>query len=195
MSSPVATLGDVRTVALSEIHPYERNPRRIPARAVEQVAKSIRDFGWQQPLVVDTEGVLVIGHVRLAAAKSLGLPEAPVVTASGLSEAQVRALRIADNRAHDYTTWDYQTLVEELNGMGEEFADVLDLTDWSNLMKEFETHASPGGAQSLPSEPDVVMPGTGYTLSVEFADRNAADAAGPTLMALDGVLNVRHATR
>lgn len=183
-------------VKLSTIKPYEHNPRRITAKAVEQTAKSIRDFGWQQPIVVDQDMVIVAGHVRYAAATELGLNTVPILVADGLSPAQVRAFRIADNRSHDYTTWDYTELVAELNGLGEEFGDVLDLTDWSALMQAFETAGQSANDQDLPDSADnVPISGTGFVLTVEFGNREDADRAGPTIMALPGVLNVRHANR
>lgn len=58
---------------LSEIRPYPKNGRRIPQAAIDAVAKSIQEFGWRQPIVVDKEGVIVVGHVRLKAAYQLGL--------------------------------------------------------------------------------------------------------------------------
>ena len=62
---------------LERIFPYARNARQIPPEAIEKVARSIREFGWRQPIVVDTDGVIIVGHVRLLAAKKLGLEEAP----------------------------------------------------------------------------------------------------------------------
>src|SRR5260370_18976778 len=102
---------------LADIHPYHRNARKIPERAVIAVAKSINEFGWRQPIVVDKAGVIVIGHVRLAAAHWLKLDVAPVHVAANLSEEQIRALRLADNRVHDETTWDPELLTAELLDM------------------------------------------------------------------------------
>jgi DNA modification methylase len=91
---------------LEKIIPYARNARRIPPQAVDKVAASIREFGWRQPIVVDKEGVIIVGHVRLLAARKLGLKEAPVHVASNLTPAQVRAYRLLDNRSHEETSWD-----------------------------------------------------------------------------------------
>jgi ParB-like chromosome segregation protein Spo0J len=74
---------------LDKIHPYARNARQIPAKAIDKVAPSIREFGWRQPIVVDNDGVIIVGHVRLLAAQKLGLKEAPVHVARNLSAAQV----------------------------------------------------------------------------------------------------------
>ena len=82
---------------LSEIHPYEKNPR-FNDGAVEAVANSIKEFGFQQPIVVDKDLVVVVGHTRLKAAEQLGLTEVPVVIAENLTPEQVQAYRIADNK-------------------------------------------------------------------------------------------------
>jgi ParB-like chromosome segregation protein Spo0J len=78
--------------------PYARNARKWTKSAIEKVAASIKEFGWVQPIVCDNEDVIVIGHLRLAAAHFLELTEVPVHVASNLSPAQIKALRIADNR-------------------------------------------------------------------------------------------------
>src|SRR3984893_18327825 len=96
------------------IRPYGRNPRQIPARAVEKVAASLREFGWRQPIVVDREGVIICGHTRLLAARKLGLDQVPVHVAENLSPAQVRAYRLMDNRSHEETDWDLELLGPEL---------------------------------------------------------------------------------
>ena len=80
---------------LSEIHPYENNPR-INDTAVDAVARSIEEFGFRQPIVVDEEGIIIVGHTRYKAAIQLGLTEVPVHVAKGLSPAQVQAYRLAD---------------------------------------------------------------------------------------------------
>jgi ParB-like chromosome segregation protein Spo0J len=82
--------------SVSEITPYERNPRVIPQSAVEKVAASIRQFGWQQPIVVDTNGVIVAGHTRRLAALHLGLKAVPVHVADDLSPDQIAAYRLAE---------------------------------------------------------------------------------------------------
>src|SRR4051812_35669838 len=86
---------------LDRIKPYERNARKIPQKAVDKVAASLREFGWQQPIVVDRNGVIVAGHTRLLAAKQLGWNEAPVHVADKLTPAQTRAYRLMDNRSNE----------------------------------------------------------------------------------------------
>lgn len=93
--------------------PYERNPRRNDA-AVEKVAASIREFGWDSAIVVDRDGVIIAGHTRLKAAKRLGLAEVPVIVRADLTPEQARALRLADNKTGELAEWDEALLGEEL---------------------------------------------------------------------------------
>ena len=96
--------------------PYAKNPRRNDA-AVEKVAASIREFGWAQPIVVDGDGVIIIGHTRLKAAKKLGLATVPVLVRSDLTPEQVAALRLADNKTAELAEWDEPLLAAELDAL------------------------------------------------------------------------------
>jgi ParB-like chromosome segregation protein Spo0J len=107
---------EVKLVSIDSVKPYDKNPR-INAAAVDAVAKSIAQFGWRQPVVVDSKGVVVIGHTRLLAARKLGMKTVPVHVADGLSDAQIKALRIADNATGDIATWDYDLLPLELKDL------------------------------------------------------------------------------
>lgn len=98
---------------LSEIVPYERNPR-INENAIEPVARSIKEFGWQSPIVIDKDNVIIAGHTRALAAKSLGLKEVPCIIASALTSEQVKAYRIADNKTGEIAEWNYELLPFEL---------------------------------------------------------------------------------
>ena len=101
--------------------PYARNARKITDAAVDKVAASIKEYGWQQPIVVDAEGVIIAGHTRLLAAKRLGIESVPVVVARDLTPQQVKAYRLADNRLAQETTWDRELLgleVQELSALG-----------------------------------------------------------------------------
>ena len=104
---------------IESIRPYENNPRCNDA-AVDTVAESIRQFGFRQPIVVDEDGVIIVGHTRYKAAQKLGLETVPVHVATGLTPAQVRAYRIADNKSAEASTWDLDLLpieLAELQGM------------------------------------------------------------------------------
>jgi DNA modification methylase len=98
---------------LADIKPYERNPRHNDD-AVDAVAAFIRAFGFRQPIVVDEEGVIIVGHTRYKAAVKLGLEQVPVHVAVGLSPAQAKAYRIADNQTATLSSWDDDKLSQEL---------------------------------------------------------------------------------
>jgi ParB-like chromosome segregation protein Spo0J len=99
---------------IENLVPYARNPRQIPQIAIDKVARSIQEFGFRQPIVVDTKGVIIVGHVRLLAAQKLELTNVPVHVATELTAAQVNAYRLADNRTNEEATWDIEALVLEL---------------------------------------------------------------------------------
>src|SRR5690242_6410792 len=88
----------LRMVSVEKLIPYARNARTHSASQVRQIAASIREFGWTNPLLVQPEGVIIAGHARLLAARQLGIEEVPVIELAGLSQAQCRALVIADNQ-------------------------------------------------------------------------------------------------
>lgn len=131
-------LGTVRVLPIDSIRPCADNPRKVPPSAVDIVSKSISEFGWQQPIVVDVDNVIIVGHTRHLAAKKLKLKQVPVVIAEHLSPAQVRAYRIADNRSGDFTSWDFPALARQLDDLAEDFADVLALADWQSIVAEFD---------------------------------------------------------
>lgn len=93
--------------------PYENNPR-INDDAVDAVAASLREFGWRQPIVVDTDGVIIVGHTRLKAARKLGIAEVPVHVATDLTPEQIRAYRIADNQTATIADWNLDLLPIEI---------------------------------------------------------------------------------
>ncbi len=99
-----------------QVQPYPGNPRQND-EAVDAVAASLREFGFRQPVVVDADGVIIVGHTRWKAAKKLGLAKVPVHVATDLSEAQIKAYRIADNQTAAIAEWDYELLPVELAGL------------------------------------------------------------------------------
>jgi DNA modification methylase len=98
---------------VDRVRPYDKNPR-LNDDAVDAVARSIQEFGFRQPIVVDDEGVIIIGHTRFKAAKKLGLTEVPVHIARGLSPEKIKALRIADNKTAEIAEWNLELLPIEL---------------------------------------------------------------------------------
>ena len=102
--------------------PYENNPR-VNDGAVRFVANSIKEFGFQVPIVIDKNGVIIAGHTRLKAAKLLRMSEVPCIRAANLSDKQVKAYRIADNSVSEVSTWDESLLKLELEGIDFDFSD------------------------------------------------------------------------
>lgn len=103
----------ITLMALTDITPYENNPRNNE-EAVEKVANSIKEFGFNQPIVVDKDNVIIVGHTRYLAAQELGLTEAPVIVAGNLSDEQAQAYRLADNKTGELAGWDFEKLALEL---------------------------------------------------------------------------------
>ena len=101
---------------IDQIKPYHNNPR-INKDSVDKVAASIREFGFKQPIVVDKDNVIIVGHTRLKAAKKLKLKEVPVMVADDLTPEQVAAYRLADNKTAEFSIWDDDLLLEELDNI------------------------------------------------------------------------------
>jgi DNA modification methylase len=141
---------------LSDIRPYENNPRQNDD-GVEAVAASLREFGWRQPIVVDAEGVIVVGHTRWKAAQQLGLEEVPVHVARDLTPEQARAYRIADNQTANLSSWDFDLLPLELTDLQQADFD-LGLLGFSadELTKIFGDSAAGGltDPDDIPAPPD-----------------------------------------
>ena len=111
-----------------DIHPYLKNPRHNE-KAVPYVANSIREFGFKVPIVVDESHTVICGHTRLAAAKSLGLEEVPCIIATDLTQEQVQAFRLADNKTAEIAEWDEELLQDELDDL----TDIFDMSDFGFL--------------------------------------------------------------
>ena len=105
--------------AVADLKANGRNPRTHDDKQIAQIAASIRQFGFTNPILIDEEGMLIAGHARLAAARLLELPKVPTITVIGLSDAKKRALVIADNRLAENAGWDLQILGEELEFLSE----------------------------------------------------------------------------
>lgn len=125
-----------------DLTPYAHNAKRHPDDQVEHIANSIREFGFRQPIVVDADNVVVIGHGRLLAAKKLGLDAVPVVRADDLTEAQIKALRLADNKTNE-SEWDFGLLDAELVDLALDFD-----------MSDFGFDEIPGGVSDTPTAAD-----------------------------------------
>jgi len=121
---------EIENIPISEIIPYEKNPRKNE-KAVEIVARSIKEFGFKVPIILDKNNEIIAGHTRLKAAIKLKMTSVPVIRADELNEEQVKAFRIMDNKSIEYAEWDYDLLEEELKVLQKVDFD-LSLTGFSN---------------------------------------------------------------
>ena len=99
---------------INSIKPYENNPRKLSDKAIETVAMSLKEYGFRQPIVVDKDRIIVVGHTRFRASKKLGFKEVPITIADNLTPEQINAYRIADNRTSEESEWDNELLKMEL---------------------------------------------------------------------------------
>ncbi len=99
---------------VTDVKPYTGNPRVISDSAVNSVSDSIKSFGWQQPIVVDGDYVIIAGHTRFLAAKKLGMKTVPIKISDNLTTDQIKAFRILDNKLNELTTWDDGLLEAEM---------------------------------------------------------------------------------
>ena len=104
----------IKLAEISNIKPYENNPRKLSEQAIEKVAMSLKEYGFRQPIVVDKDMVIVAGHTRFRASKKLGLKQVPISVIDNLSEEQINAYRIADNRTAEESEWDNELLKMEI---------------------------------------------------------------------------------
>lgn len=104
-------------MSVEELIPYENNPRKNDD-AVEKVALSISAFGFKVPIVIDANNVIVTGHTRLRAAKKLGITMVPCIKADDLTDEQIKAFRLADNKVAEFSQWDEEKLMKELDELG-----------------------------------------------------------------------------
>lgn len=136
---------------LDEIKPYGNNPRKNE-QAVQAVANSIREFGFRQPIVVDKDGVIIVGHTRYKAARELGLETVPVLVAGDLTDEQARAYRLADNKTNELAGWDFDMLTDEIMSL-----------DFSGIdMSQFGFDTSKGDGEGTSS-------GSSFTYHEQYA--------------------------
>jgi hypothetical protein len=105
---------DVQMLPISEILPYERNPRDHSQNQIEELKNSIRQWGWTMPVLVDEEKMVIAGHGRLYAAQELGIDEVPCLMTTGWSDEQKQAYVIADNKIAENSTWNQELYISEL---------------------------------------------------------------------------------
>lgn len=118
--------------SIKDVKPYGKNPRKN-LRAVDAVANSIKEFGFKVPIIIGGDGEIVAGHTRVMAAEKLGLEEVPCIVADDLSPEQIKAFRLADNKAAELAEWDFSLLENELH-------DIEINTDFSMGLFGFDEH-------------------------------------------------------
>lgn len=141
--------------SLKDIKPYEKNPRKND-KAVQAVAESIKEFGWKVPIVIDKEGVIVAGHTRYKAAKKLKMTEVPCILADDLTEEQVKAYRLADNKTAELADWDLELLSVELSDIIELDMSLFGFNVEEPKEKQVEAHEDTFDC-TLPDEPKAKM--------------------------------------
>lgn len=132
---------------ISVIQPYPKNAKKHPKKQIQQVANSIKEFGFNQPIVIDKDNVVIVGHGRLEAAKLLGLKDVPVIQVD-LTEERAKAYRLADNKLNE-SEWDMDLVIEELKGLSEE---MLDLTGFDKDLI-IEPEENDDEVPEVPEEP------------------------------------------
>ncbi|MEB3209565.1 MAG: ParB N-terminal domain-containing protein [Synechococcus sp.] len=180
-----------KQLPLDKLIPYAGNPRKND-HAVEQVAAAIKRFGFRVPVLAKSDGSLIDGHLRVKAAKHLGMEEVPVVLCDDLSEADIKALRISINRMAELADWDSELLSAELEGLAEQGIGLEDVgfskDDLSELLKD--------AGESLPGEeaytrkieaptytPSETKPVVAELFNAEKTERIIADIEGSKLSA------------
>lgn len=132
---------------IEDIIPYENNPRNND-EAVEYVANSIKEFGFKVPIIIDKDNIIVSGHTRFKASKKLGLKEVPVIIADDLTEEQIKAFRIADNKTGEKAGWDLDKLKIELGDLD------FDMTDFG--FGDFELSMLTEDMEPEPYDEDII---------------------------------------
>lgn len=148
MSQSPSSDMELTTMSIDSIVPYWRNPRKITDEAVNAVAESIRRYGYHQPIVVDGQNTIIIGHTRYAAMRRLKFTEVAVRVEDTLTQKQVKHLRAIDNRTAEYTSWDFDALVDEMTGLDES----LGKSFFADLAPKFEEITGEPFIQTEPAE-------------------------------------------
>ena len=172
---------------LDDLKPYENNPRYNDS-AAEKVAESIKHFGFRVPILIDKENTIISGHSRFKASQLLGLSEVPCIIVDDLTEKQVKAFRIADNKVAEEASWDFFSLAEEMKDLrlgeldleitgfdGRELENVLDLIgddeDFDSPISSYNPTYNPTTSQSFVKDAEIVE--TQQTVDAKFTPVSA----------------------
>lgn len=165
----------IEQVAVESLIPYARNSRTHSDEQVAQIAASIREFGWTNPILIDGESGIIAGHGRLLAARKLGMKEVPVIQLSGMTDTQKRAYIIADNKLALNAGWDDELLKLELDELHDEGFDMgligFNADDLSKLMGFDEEIEAPESSAKEINPDDYKMGCTCPKCGFEFDDK------------------------
>lgn len=157
----------IKNVNIDSVKPYINNPRKN-GNAVNAVAESIRKYGFQQPIVVNRDGIIIIGHTRFKAAHVLGMQEVPVTVADNLNDDEVAALRLVDNRTAEFSEWEMGKLSEELAELKSEEIDLeFDFGVSFGLKDEVEIEMTEDNGDEGCVEEKEIFDGTDYSNDVK----------------------------
>lgn len=162
----------IEEVPLDDIIPYWRNPRRISDEAINGVAESIQRYGFLQPIVTDAEGVIIVGHTRYAALRRLNMATALVHRATGLSADKVQEYRVIDNRVAEYTSWDFDALMTELENLSgsvlDFFPEVGDIhDDGSPAIEDSQADTTAASSHEEDGTADLICPSCFHSFVVK----------------------------
>jgi DNA modification methylase len=205
VSGPAWPAETVEMVPVSDLVPYARNARTHTQMQVEQVAASIREWGWTVPILIDDAGGIIAGHCRVLAASKLGIEHVPAMVAVGWSEAQKRAYVIADNKLAENAGWDTELLKVELEGLQEDGFDLelmgFELGELNDILDTGDLSGEDDVAPPKPDDPvsrlgDVWLLGSHRLACGDSTDRDTVavvlDGAAPPLMVTDPPYGVEY---
>lgn len=172
---------NIQQMRLDEIVQYDKNPRKND-QAVKYVQESIKQFGFKVPIIVDKNNVIVAGHTRYKAAKNLRLETVPCVIADDLTEEQVKAFRLADNKVSEFATWDFELLNSELDILQDFDIDMADFGfynafDENQFEDMFNSEAEEAEEDDQEEEPEAVR----YKVVIHFESKEEAEQAATEL--------------
>ena len=150
---------------IGDLRPYGRNARKHPGQQIEALAKAIKRFGFLVPVLIEADGTLITGHGRVEAAKRVGLNEVPAVCVDGLSAAEIRALRLADNKLGDKSDWNKPALAAELSWIMDNAGDP-EVTGFDSIELAKLLGSATSEAQELPPAAIQLEPAKEYLVVV-----------------------------
>jgi ParB-like chromosome segregation protein Spo0J len=158
---------NVEVVSRDTLIPYTNNPKEHPQEQIQKIASSIKNYGWDQPIVVDAENEIIKGHGRLQAAELLGLSEVPIIKRTDLSDAEKKASRIADNKTAE-SAWLDEALETEIDVLAQE--DTIEMDSLGFDDGEIDDLLEAGDALPEPADEEALGLEAEYEVIIECAD-------------------------